>query len=206
MGAFPIRARFSKVASPTLRVLSMDIMGGNCMAIARASPHTSIAFYMILVSPGFGPISAQEASRNTCIFSVFCRSMRIREDVGCGGIQEEFRHALAQGIGHDQLRGRYRPGRTVRSQEPKAYQTRCGKATARVLKQSLTDDSRLDEDVVGVQLAPDGVAVAGRRAMEVLVAAAAAQRLHVGHPEVVAERADQPDRLLERVFDLKRRP
>ena len=45
-----------------------------------------------------------------------------------------------------------------------------------VLKQSLTDDSRLDEDVVGVQLAPDGVAVFGRRAMEVLVAAAAAQR------------------------------
>jgi hypothetical protein len=32
-----------------------------------------------------------------------------------------------------------------------------------------------------VQLAPDGVAVFGRRAMEVLVAAAAAQRLHVGH-------------------------
>ena len=38
-----------------------------------------------------------------------------------------------------------------------------------VLKQSLTDDSRLDEDVVGVQLAPDGVAVFGRRAMEVLL-------------------------------------
>jgi hypothetical protein len=58
------------------------------------------------------------------------------------------------------------------------------------LKQSLADDSRLDEDVVGVQLAPDGVAVFGRRAMEVLVAAAAAPRLHVGHPEVVAKRAD----------------
>ncbi len=26
-----------------------------------------------------------------------------REDVGWGGIQEKFRHALAQGIGHDQL-------------------------------------------------------------------------------------------------------
>ncbi len=26
-----------------------------------------------------------------------------REDVGCGGIHEKFRHALAQGIGHDQL-------------------------------------------------------------------------------------------------------
>ena len=57
--------------------------------------------------------------------------------------------------------------------------------------------------MVGVQLAPDGVAVFGRRAMEVLVAAAAPQRLHVGHPEVVAERADQPHRLLERVFDLE---
>ena len=39
--------------------------------------------------------------------------------------------------------------------------------------------------------------------MEVLVTAAAAQRLHVGHPEVVGERAEQPHRLLERVFDLE---
>ena len=39
--------------------------------------------------------------------------------------------------------------------------------------------------------------------MEVLVAAAAAQRLHVGHPEVVAERTDQPHRLLERMLDFE---
>jgi hypothetical protein len=56
----------------------------------------------------------------------------------------------------------------------------------------VTVGAGMDEDVVGVQLAPDGVAVFGRRAMEVLIAAAAAQRLHVGHPEVVAERADHP--------------
>ena len=53
------------------------------------------------------------------------------------------------------------PGRMVRSQEPKASQTRCGKATAGVLQRSLADGRRLDEDVVGVQLAPDGVAVFG---------------------------------------------
>ena len=41
-----------------------------------------------------------------------------------------------------------------------------------VLKQSLADDGRLDEDVVGVELAPNGVAVFGRGAVEVLVAAA----------------------------------
>jgi hypothetical protein len=84
----------------------------------------------------------------------------------------------------------------VRSQEPKEAQTRCW-------KQSLADDSRLDEDVVGVELAPDGVAVLRRRTMEVLVAAAPPPRLHVGHPEVVAERTDQPHRLLERVLDFE---
>ena len=73
----------------------------------------------------------------------------------------------------------------------------------RVLKQSLADHSRMDEHVIGVQLAPDEVAVFGRRAMDVLVAAAASHGLHVGHPEVVAERADQPHRLLERMFDLE---
>ena len=44
--------------------------------------------------------------------------------------EEKFRDALAQGIGHDSSEGGM-PGRMVRSQEPKAPQTRCGKATAR---------------------------------------------------------------------------
>src|SRR5277367_483159 len=95
------------------------------------------------------------------------------------------------------------PGRMVRSSGAEGVPDALREGDGQVLKQSLTDDSRLDEDVVGVQLAPDGVAVFGRRAMEVLVAAAAAQRLHVGHPEMVAERADQPHRLLERMLDLE---
>ena len=75
------------------------------------------------------------------------------------------------------------PGRMVRSQEPKEAQTRCGRLWLGT-EAVAADHGRLDEDMVGVQLAPDGVAVFGRRAMEMLVAAPAAQRLHVGHPEV----------------------
>ena len=75
-----------------------------------------------------------------------------REAVAWGGIQEKFRHALAQGIGHDQLGGRNAgPDGAQPGTEggPDALREGCGQ----VLKQSLTDDSRLDEDVVGVQLA-----------------------------------------------------
>jgi hypothetical protein len=72
-----------------------------------------------------------------------------------------------------------------------------------VLKQSLADDPRLDEDVISVKLAFDGVAVFGRGAVEMLIAVVAAQRGHVGHPEMIGERADLPDRLLEGVLDLE---
>src|ERR1700730_16688335 len=164
--------------------------------LPQPSPH-------ILVSPGFGPISAQDASRNAAILSVSCRSMtnfakmspvaEFRRNSG-----RRWRRALAttSSEGGDAGPDGAQPGAEG---VPDALREGDGE----VLKQSLTDDRRLDEDVIGVQLAPDGVAVFGRRAMEVLVAAAAAQRLHVGHPEVVAERAEQPHRLLERVFDFE---
>ena len=63
------------------------------------------------------------------------------------------------------------PGRMVRSQEPKAVPDELREGDGQVLKQSLADDTRLDEDVVGVELALDGVAVFERRAMEMLIAA-----------------------------------
>src|ERR1700739_641375 len=72
-----------------------------------------------------------------------------------------------------------------------------------VLKQSLADDAGLDEDVVSVKLALDVVAVLERGTMEMLIAVVAAQRLHVGHPEMVGERTDLAHRLLEGVLDLE---
>src|SRR6516165_6978417 len=39
--------------------------------------------------------------------------------------------------------------------------------------------------------------------MEMLIAAVAADRLHIGHPEMIGERADLADRLLEGELDLE---
>ena len=72
-----------------------------------------------------------------------------------------------------------------------------------ILKQSLADDAGLDEDVISVKLALDVVAVLERGMMEMLIAAVAAQRLHVGHPEMVGEGTDLAHCLLEGVLDLE---
>ena len=67
----------------------------------------------------------------------------------------------------------------------------------------MADDACLDEDVVCVELALDVVAVFGRGAVEMLVAIVASQRLHVLHPEVIAERTDLTHSLLEGELDLE---
>ena len=72
-----------------------------------------------------------------------------------------------------------------------------------VLKQSLADDAGLDKDVASVKLALDVVAVLERGTMEMLIAAVAAQRPHVGHPEMVGEGTDLAHCLLEGVLDLE---
>ena len=54
-----------------------------------------------------------------------------------------------------------------------------------------------------VKLALDVVAVLERGMMEMLFAAVAAQRLHVGHPEMVGEGTDLAHCLLEGVLDLE---
>ena len=53
-----------------------------------------------------------------------------REAVARGGIQEKFRHALAQRIGHDQLRGRD-AGADGAQPGAEGVPDGCGKATAR---------------------------------------------------------------------------
>ena len=72
-----------------------------------------------------------------------------------------------------------------------------------VLKQSLADDAGLDEDVISVKLALDVAAVLEPGTMEMLIAAVAAQRLHVEHPEMVGEGTDLAHCLLEGVLDLE---
>ena len=54
------------------------------------------------------------------------------------------------------------------------------------LKHALGDESELDVPVIGRQFAADGVAVDGRFAVEILVAAFAADGDHGRHPEVMA--------------------
>ena len=74
----------------------------------------------------------------------------------------------------------------------------------KVLKQSLADDAGLDEDVVSVKLALDVVAdTRAKGTMEMLIAAVAAPRLHVGQPEMVGEGTDLAHCLLEGVLDLE---
>ena len=75
-----------------------------------------------------------------------------------------------------------------------------------VLKQSLTHDARLDEDMIGVDLTFDGDAVFERLAMKILITVAAAKWLHVLHPEMVGEGADQTHGLFEGVFDFEPQP
>ena len=95
------------------------------------------------------------------------------------------------------------PGRMVAQPGAEGAPDELWTGDGKVLKQPLTDDTRLDEDMVGVELAFDGIAVLGRRTVEMLVAVVATQRLHVGHPEMVREGTDQPDRLLEGVLDFE---
>jgi hypothetical protein len=111
-----------------------DLLGAD-FALAEAHKlyacHDLLLQHKALVSPGFGPIWAQEASRNTCILSVSCRWMtNFAKMLAVAAFRRNsgmlWRSALATTSSEGGM-----PGRMVRSQEPKASQTRCGKATAR---------------------------------------------------------------------------
>ena len=142
----------------------------------RIHPSRFRITHYLLASPGFCRHSNSGGkSERLHSTSVLPFDDEFREAVACGGIQEKFRQAVTQRIGHHQLRGRNagpdgaQPGAEGSPDPPR-------EGDGQVLKQSLTDNRRLDEDMVGVQLAPDGVAVFARRTMHVLVAAAPPQR------------------------------
>ena len=63
-----------------------------------------------------------------------------REDVGFPGIQEKFRQALAQGIGHDQLGGR-NAGADGAQPGAEGGPDALREGDGQVLKQSLADDA-----------------------------------------------------------------
>ena len=118
------------------------------------------------------------------------------------GTQEKFRERVAKRGSHDQFRGR--ESRANRAQ-PRAEGTphELGEFGGQILKQSLRDDARVNEEMVGVDLAFDGISIVVRFPMQVLVAVASTQPLHVPHPEMIREGADNANRLLEAVFDLE---
>jgi len=60
-----------------------------------------------LVSPTFWPdLGSGCEPEGLHLTGVLSFDDEFRESIACGGIQEKFRQALAQRIGHDQLRGR----------------------------------------------------------------------------------------------------
>ena len=71
------------------------------------------------------------------------------------------------------------------------------------MKDTLRDESDLDEAMVGGQLAPDGVAVLVGLAVEILIARARADLVHGLHPEVVAVGAKRANGLLEGELDFE---
>ena len=85
------------------------------MTVAAIEPNYCIpeslvkiyAFVVLLVLPRESRVRPNRGSggepEHLHLIGVLSFDDEFREDVGCGGIQEKFRHALAQGIGHDQL-------------------------------------------------------------------------------------------------------
>src|SRR5690348_1205464 len=68
---------------------------------------------------------------------------------------------------------------------------------SQVLEQSLGDEPQLNVPLVGTQLATDVRSVSLGFALQVLLAAAAMNRSHVLHPEVIGISPDGVDGLLE---------
>ena len=95
-----------------------------------------------------------------------------REGIAFGGIQEKFRQALAQRVGHHELGGRD-AGADGAQPGAEGLPDELRKSDREVLQQSLTDDARLDEDMISVDFAFDGSAVLERLAMQVLIPASA---------------------------------
>ena len=68
------------------------------------------------------------------------------------------------------------------------------------LKDALSHEANLDVTMIGVELSPNGVTIAGCLAVEILVTGTGADAVHGGHPEVIGVNTDSADGLIEREF------
>ena len=109
---------------------------------------------------------------------------------------------MAEGVGNDEFRWRdawangSEPG-TERG--PNEFREDDGE----ILKQSLSDDAGLDENMIGSDFAFDFVAIVLGLTMEILVAIAVEQRCHAFHPEMIGESPDLADSLFKTQFDFE---
>ena len=81
-----------------------------------------------------------------------------REGMVLWGTQEKYREGIAQRGRYDQLRRR---NSGAKGAEPRAEGSphEPGHGGGQILKQSLRDDARVNEQVVGADLALDGIAI-----------------------------------------------
>ena len=155
------------------------------------------AFICVLVESRVRPnLGSGGEPEHLHLIGVLSFDDEFREDVGCGGIQEEFRHALAQGIGHDQLRGRD-AGPDGAQPGAESVPDALREGDGQVLKQSLTDDSRLDEDV---EPRPSKRKLPFRRGNLRLISRTSSS----GLPQSLARRQTRPQLLATTEVDLRK--
>ena len=112
------------------------------------------------------------------------------------------RPRVAQGVRHDPFGGWFlRRGGTDIGVEIEPNDP--AESDRQVLEQALGDQTQLDVALIGGQFAAEVVAVLGRLAMRMLRAVAAADGVHVLHPEVVGVSADGVNGLLEADLDFE---
>src|SRR5271163_4052035 len=97
--------------------------------------------------------------------------------MACRTIQEKFRKALAQRGGDDQLGGR-NAGADSSQPGAEGLPYHLGECGGEILKQTLSDDTGLDEEMIGVEFSFDEIAIVKRFAMQMLVTVPSAQWLH----------------------------
>ena len=89
----------------------------------------------------------------------------------------------------DELRGRHR---RIHGAQPtaKAAPNLSGVIDGQMLQQALSDTAKRHVDVVGAQLAPNRSQIGLGLLVQILIATAATQRLHILHPEMIAISTD----------------
>ncbi len=103
-------------------------------------------------------------------------------------------HALAQRGGDDELGGRD-AGSNGSQPRAEGVPDELREDGGEILQQALGYESGLDEEMIGVELALDVIAIVKGFAMHVLIAVSPPQRFHLLHPEVIRQSADLVHRL-----------